>query len=112
MQANGNVNYIASIEKSQEDQELTQPQQTFMHKILGDDYVADEQIVSDGNDTVIIQVNVVNLDNFLENTHHHEMLFVNLSNNQIQQQEKEKLPSTPITPRSKMEVKQCFLISD
>jgi hypothetical protein len=71
-----------------------------MHKIIGDDYVADEQIVNDGNDTILIQVNVVNLDNFSKNTHHCEMLFVNLSNIQIQQQAKEKLPTTPITPGS------------
>lgn len=68
-----------------------------MHKIIGDDYVADEQIVNDGNDTVLIQVNVVNLDNFSKDTHHCEMLFVNLSNIQIQQQAKEKLPTTLIT---------------
>lgn len=55
LQASGNVNYITSIAKSQEDQELVQPQRTFMHKILGDDYVADEQIVNDGNDTILIR---------------------------------------------------------
>jgi hypothetical protein len=84
LQVDENVNYIALIAKSQEDQELPQPQRTFMQNFFGDDYVVDEQIINDGNDTVLIWVNVVNLDNFLENTHHHETLFVNLSNTQIQ----------------------------
>jgi hypothetical protein len=70
-----------------------------MHKILSDDYVTNEQIVIDGNDTILIWVNVVNLDDFLENNHHCEMLFGNLSNIQIQQA-KEKFSTILITPGS------------
>jgi hypothetical protein len=55
-----------------------------MRKILGDDYVTNKQIANDGNDTIPIQVNVVNLDDFSKNIHHHEVPFVNLLNTQTQ----------------------------
>jgi hypothetical protein len=55
-----------------------------MQKILGDDYVIDEQIANDGNDTIPIWVNVVNLDDFSKTTHRHEVSFVNLLNTQTQ----------------------------
>jgi hypothetical protein len=47
-------------------------------EIHGDIYVVDEQFASDGNAIVPIRVNVINLDEFLNNTHPHEMPFINL----------------------------------
>jgi hypothetical protein len=55
-----------------------------MQETLGDDYVTNEQIANDGNDTILIRVNVVNLDDFSKNIHHHEVSFVNLLNIQTQ----------------------------
>jgi hypothetical protein len=71
-----------------------------MQKILGDDYVIDEQIANDGNDTIPIRVNVVNLDDFSKTTHRHEVSFVNLLNIQTQQQATKKLLTTFTTPGS------------
>ncbi len=65
-----NANNIVSIANSQEDQESTQPQWTFIQEILGDDYVANEQITNDGNDIVPIRVKVLNLDDFSKIIHH------------------------------------------
>jgi hypothetical protein len=55
-----------------------------MLETLGVDYVTNEQIANDGNDIVLIRVNVVNLDDFSKNIHHHEVLFLNLLNIQTQ----------------------------
>ncbi len=100
LQVYGDANYIASIVDSQENQELAQPQWTFMQEILSDDYVTNEQIANNGNDTVSIRVNVVNLDDFSRSTHHHEVSFVNLLNTQSRQQATKKLLTTLITLRS------------
>jgi hypothetical protein len=50
-----------------------------MQKILGGDYVANEH-ASDDNEIISIDVNVINLNNYLGSIYHHETPFVNLSN--------------------------------
>jgi Cdc6-like AAA superfamily ATPase len=71
-----------------------------MQQILGDDYVADEQIANDGKDTIPIRVNVVNLNDLSKTMHCHEVSFVNLLNTQTKQQATKKLLTTFTTPGS------------
>jgi hypothetical protein len=58
-------------------------QQKFRQKIVGDDFVVDEELANEKN--VHVQVNVINLHGYLENIHHCDFPFINFSKNHTQQ---------------------------